>query len=126
MVGHVISKRPCGAGVKSRPWDHDGCQRRALDWSDRCRQHAGPQTIEGRTRSNEALVKGRKTALANRAVRADKRRQAKEAAKAWARDFGHPAGPMVIALFEEHHPTHKSVLSHAHDLIATARAGYDV
>jgi len=33
---------------------------------------------------------------------------------------------MVIALFDPDHPTHESVRVHAEQLIATARAGYDV
>ena len=126
MPGHNATKRICGAKLKSRPWDNGGCQRRALDWSARCVQHAGPKTDAGKARAAEALNRGRKTAIANRKHKALLRQNAKSAAREWARDFGHPAGPMAIALFDPDHPTHKSVRLHAEQLIKTARAGYDV
>jgi len=125
LPGHNATKRPCGAKLKSRPWDHDGCQRRSLNWSERCVQHAGPQTEAGRARAAEALARGRKTAIETRKRKAVLRKKAKDAARDWARDFGHPAGPMVIALFDPDHPTHKSVQNHARQLIETAKAGYE-
>ena len=124
MPGHNATKRICGARLKSRPWDIVGCQRRALDWSDRCAQHAGPKTDVGRAKAAEALTRGRKTAIANRKQKSLLRQKAKNAAREWARDFGHPAGPMAIALFDPDHPTHESVRLHAEGLIETARAGY--
>ena len=126
MPGHNATKRYCGAKLRSRPWDAEGCKRRALVSSNRCVQHAGPKTEAGRAKTLEALARGRKTAVKTIKRKAALRQKAKSAAKDWTRDFGHPAGPMVIALFDPDHPTHQSVRLHAEQLIATARAGYDV
>ena len=87
-------------------------------------QHAGPQTEAGRAKALEALARGRKAAIQTRKRKALLREKAKEAAKAWLRDFGHPAGPMVIALFDPEHPTHESVRLHAKQLIKIAGEGY--
>jgi hypothetical protein len=125
MTGHDATKRTCGAKLKSRPWDHEGCQRRALEWSQRCVLHAGPKTEAGRAKAIEALSRGRQTAIANRQQKSRLRQKAKSAARKWTRDFGHPASPMAVALFDPNHPTHESVRRHAEQLINTAKAGYD-
>jgi hypothetical protein len=125
MSGHSATKRTCGAKLRSRPWDNDGCQRRAVDWSDRCVQHTGPRTEAGKAKSLEALAKSRENAIATRKHKTLLRRKAKEAAKVWCRDFGHPASPMVVALFDPDHTTHKSIRLHAEQLIETAKAGYE-
>ena len=125
MPGRNSTKKVCGAKLRSRPWDGNGCQRRAADWGDRCVQHSGPKTDAGKVKSLEALARGRENGIAVRQQKAMLRQKAKGAAKAWIRDFGHPAGPMVIALFDPHHITHTSVWLHAEQLIETARAGYE-
>lgn len=125
MPGHNATKRVCGAKLRSRPWDHSGCQRRAVDWSERCTQHAGPKTEAGRARATEALVRGRKTAIETRKRKSKLRDKAKCAAKTWVRDFGHPASPMVIALFDPEHPTHGIVKLHAKEIVDIAKAGYE-
>ena len=125
MPGHNATKRVCGAKLNSRPWDHSGCQRRAVEWSERCAQHAGPKTEAGRAKSTEALARGREAAFENRKRRSILRDKAKEAASTWARDFGHPASPMVIALFDQDHPTHDTVKLHAKEIVDVAKAGYE-
>ena len=125
MAGHSVTKRACGAKLKSRPWDHEGCQRSATEWSQRCVQHAGTKTEAGRAKAIEALSRGRQTAIANRQQKSHLRQKAKSAAREWTKDFGHPASPMAVALFDPNHPTHESVRRHDEQLINTARAGYD-
>ena len=88
MPGHHATKRTCGAILRSRPWDAEGCKRRALVSSDRCVQHAGPKTEAGRAKTLEALARGRKTAVKTIKRKAALRRKAKIAAKDWTRDFG--------------------------------------
>ena len=125
MAGRNSTNRVCGSKLRSRPWGGVGCQRRVTDWSDRCIQHSGPKTDAGKAKSLEALARGRENGIAVRQQKAILRQKAKDAAKAWIRDFGHPAGPMVSALFDPEHITHKSVRIHAEQLIETARAGYE-
>jgi len=88
-------------------------------------QHAGPKTVAGRAKAVEALARGRKTAIETRKRKSLLRRKAKEAARTWVRDFGHPASPMVIALFDPGHPTHTVVKQHAEEIVQMARAGYE-
>ena len=45
-------------------------------------------------------------------------------ARTWVRDFGHPASPMVIALFNSEHPAHDTVKHHAKEIVDVAKAGY--
>ena len=124
MPGHNATKRVCGAKLRSRPWDHPGCKRWAVEWSIRCAQHAGPRTEAGKAKANEALVSGRKTIVEARKRKSILRDKAKDAARTWVRDFGHPASPMVIALFDPNHPTHDTVKHYAKDIIDVAKAGY--
>ena len=125
MPGHNATKRVCGAKLRSRPWDHSGCQRRAVEWSVRCAQHAGPKTEAGRAKATEALVRGRKAAIETRKRKSILRHKAKDAARTWVRDFGHPASPMVIALFDTEHPAHDTVKLHAKEIVDIAKAGYE-
>ena len=120
MPGHNATKRVCGAKLRSWPWDHPRCQRWAVEWSIRCAQHAGPRTKAGKAKANEALVSGRKTVVEARKRKSILRDKAKDAARTWVRDFGHPASPMVIALFDPNHPTHDTVKHYAKDIIDVA------
>ena len=66
--------------------------------------HSSPLTFEGRRNALQALERGRKTVIRNHSMK----RQAKEAAQQWLKDFS-PESPLVDALVDVTHIAHGPV-----------------